>query len=150
MDGSSTASHGPRGDRSGGGAAREGTFDLLRAVLADGSALLRADLRLAAAESAASGRRLAYAAVLAVVALVLSGGALNLLAIAAVAGVAAAGQPVWISALIVAAAVLVFMIAALLFAVQLARKADPVPKAALARMRRDLESIAEAASNARQ
>jgi hypothetical protein len=148
MDGSPTGSDGPRARGAGEDAAQATTIELLRSVLADGVRLISADLRLAAAESAASGRRVGMAAGLGVAALVLGGVALNVLAAAAVCGVMAAGYPAWIAALVVFGAVLALSVIAAAFALHLAKTADPVPHKAVDRMRRDLAAIMEAAGHA--
>ena len=130
-------------------AGKSSTFMLFRSTLADGAGLLGADLRLAAAESAAAGRKVASVAAFSAAALLLAGVALNVAAAAAVAGFVAAGYPVWGAALLVLAIVGVVLVIALTAAISGLRSIDVVPHKALARMRADAAAVMEALGHAR-
>lgn len=124
-----------------------GTFELLARLPQQLLALAKAEYQNAKREIAAKAKRAGIGLLAIVVALFFLFFAIACLVTAAVAGIAVV-WPVWLSALVVAAGLLLLAAAAILGGVALIKRGIPVPEETIDRVEEDLGALAEVRFNA--
>lgn len=126
-----------------------GTFELLLRLPQQIMALARAEYENAKREVVRQLKKFGIGALFVVIALFFLFFAIGSLVAAAIAGVAVA-LPVWLSALIVAGALIVLAILAVLAGVMLVKRSNPVPEETISRIEGDMNALAEVRVNADQ
>ncbi len=124
-----------------------GTFELLARLPQQLLALAKAEYQNAKREIAAKAKRAGIGLLAIVVALFFLFFAIACLVTAAVAGIAVV-WPVWLSALVVAAGLLLLAAAAIFGGVALIKRGIPVPEETIDRVEEDLGALAEVRFNA--
>jgi len=123
-----------------------GTFELLAKLPAQFLALAKAEYENAKREIAAKAKRAGIGALAIVIALFFLFFAIASLVTAAIAGIAEV-WPVWLSALVVAAGLLLLAAAAILAGVWLIKRGVPVPEQTIDRVEGDLQAMGEVRFN---
>lgn len=123
-----------------------GTFELLAKLPAQFLALAKAEYENAKREIAAKAKRAGIGALAIVIALFFLFFAIASLVAAAIAGLSEA-WPVWLSALVVAAALLLLAAGSILLGVWFIKRGVPVPEETIDRVEGDLQAMGEVRFN---
>lgn len=124
-----------------------GTFQLLARLPQQILALLKAELDNAKREVAAKAKKFGIGLLAIIVALFFLFFAIGCLVAAAVAGIAVA-WPVWLSALVVAFALILLAAAAIFGGIALMRRGVPIPDETLERVESDFDAMSDVKMNA--
>lgn len=123
-----------------------GTFELLARLPQQIVALVKAEYENAKREIATKAKRAGIGALAIAVAMFFLFFSLGSLVAAAIAGIAVV-WPLWLSALVVAAALLLLAVAAILVGVWFMKRGLPVPEDTIDRVEADLQAMAEVRFN---